>query len=370
MSPRWLPEHQVDVALTLGHADEVTGRLCDLLFDYTVAEPLGLTSVSDEEMCYVTVTSVAPLPPAVARLAADALTQLRAAIDHAVYAEVEVGLGRPLTVEEERRVEMPATTTPEGFADWLKRSRRRELPPLREGSDLVKRISSLQPYHRKDADQHPLRVLAEHTNLAKHRTPAVATVQLALVNTWPLNNPDLLVGTRGTPLEVGTVVASGPKFKQIPIDIWSQVAIRRPHTGEWMVLVKEIGSLAEWVRTVAIPVVATGDANSHPPLPPHIDTARGWASARDAIGAAGPIPADVRHLTRLQAHTGRRDLPEILALHPEPPAPEVIQQWVDGLTDAEVLAELNTFSRTDPLVSEAAARAMIRKAQEAYRLEE
>ena len=352
--------------MTLGHADEVTGRLADMLYDYAQAEPLGLTSVYDDDLCHVTVTSVAPLPPAVPRLAADVLTQLRATIEHAVCAEVEAALDRELTPEEARRVEMPATTTSDAFAEWLNRSKRKELPPLREGSDLVKRMRSLQPYHRKDADQHPLRVLAEHTNLAKHRTPAVAAVQLALVHTWPLNNPEVLVGVRGTPLEVGTVLATGPKYKQVPIDIWPQVAIRRPHTGEWMVIVKEIGALAEWVRTVAIPVIVTGEANAEPPLPPQIDTTRGWASERDALQAGGAIPADLRHLTRLQAHTARRDLPEILALHPEPPEPAVIQQWVDGLTDDQVLTQINTFSRHDPLVRAEAARTMIRKAQEAY----
>lgn len=361
-----MPDHQLDAAMTLGHADEVTGRLCDLLYDYAQAEPLGLTSVFDDDLCHVTVTSVAPLPPAAPRLAADVLTQLRATIEHAVYAEVEVALGRELTSEEERRIEMPTTTTSDAFAEWLSRSKRKDLPPLREGSDLVKRMRSLQPYHRKDADQHPLRVLAEHTNLAKHRTPAVAAVQLAQVNTWPLNNPDVLVGVRGTPLEVGTVLATGPKYKQVPIDIWPQVAIRRPHTGEWMVIVKEIGALAEWVRTVAIPVIVTGEANAEPPLPPKINTTRGWASERDALQAGGAVPADLRHLTRLQAHTARRDLPEILALHPEPPDPAVIQQWVDGLTDDQVLTQINTFSRHDPLVTTEAARTMIRKAQEAY----
>lgn len=107
----------------------------------------------------------------------------------------------------------------------------------------------------------------------------------------------------------------------------------------------------------------TGEANIEPPLPPQIDTTRGWPNAREAIQAGAHIPADVRHVTRLQAQIARRALSDLLAMYHEPPDPAVNQQWVDGLTDTEVLAQLNTFSRDDPLASAEAARTIIRKAQ-------
>lgn len=366
MNPAWLPDHQLATALTLGHADEVAGRLNDLLFDYVAAEPLGLESVFDDNLCRVTVTSVAPLPPAIARLSADVLTQLRAAIEHAIYAEVEAGLGRKLTTEEESRIEMPAKVTPAGFDEWLKQRRRKDLAPLREGAELVKRMRRLQPYERTDVDQHPLRVLAQHTNLAKHRTPAVAAVQLGQVATWPLGNPEVLVGARGTPLEVGTVLATGPKYKRVELSIYPQVAIRRPHTGEWMVVAKEIGNLAKWVRTVALPVIVTGKAKAEPPLPPQIDTTKGWADERDALRAGGPDPAERRFEARLQVQTVRRGMPEILATLPEPPDPAVIQQWVDGLSDDQVMAQFSGMFLPDPYAKLEAIQVMARKAQEAY----
>jgi hypothetical protein len=369
-NPTWLPDHQVHVALTLAHADALAEQVGNLLYDYLLPPgPLALKNVFDDELCYVTVTGIAPLPPAVSRYAADVLTQLRAAVEHAVFAEVECALGRELTPEEGRRVEMPATTTPKDFTAWLNSRKRKGLSPLRDGSDLVRRLRALQPYHRKDSDEHPLRVLAEHTNLAKHRTPTVAAVRLGRVNTWPLNDPDVFVGTESAPLEVGSVLATAPKFKVVPVDIWPKVAIQRPHTGDWIVLMKELGSLAEWVRTVAIPMLVTGDAGTQPPLPPQIDVTRGWEDPRDAIQAGSNVPASERHLIRIQARGGRDNLVETLVLHPKQPDPKILRRWVDELTDHEVVARLEMLGRAalqGPWEAADACLEMIRHAEEAH----
>lgn len=359
----WLPDHQLDAVMTLGHADAVAGRLCDLLFDHT-QEPFTLGNVFDEDLCHVTVTEVAPLPPAIARLAADVLTQLRAAIEHAIYAEVEHGLQRKLTAEGGRRIEMPAVTTSADFDGWLKGRKRKELVPLRDGSDLVKRMRSLQPYNDANPEEHPLRVLAEHTNLAKHRTPAVAAVQLGQVATWPPNNPNVVTMAGGTPLEVGLVVATGPRYPQIELNVWPQVSIHRPHTIEWKLLVQEIGQLAEWVRTVAIPTIVSGNAGAEPPIPPQIDTTRGWANERDALQAGGAHPAHERLANRLQFQTLRRDLPEIIATHPEKPDLTSLQRWVDGLTDEQVMTQYSLLLLPDPYAKIAALKRMIRSAEE------
>ena len=51
---------------------------------------------------------------------------------------------------------------------------------LRAGSELVRRISGLQPLHRQsDPQEHPLARLVKRTNHAKHRTPAITAVRLA-----------------------------------------------------------------------------------------------------------------------------------------------------------------------------------------------
>ena len=214
-------------------------------------------------------------------------------------------LKRELTSEEQRRVEMPAVIDAKEFTKWLNGSKRKEIAPLRDGSELINRIRRIQPYHRKDPDQHPLRLLATHTNLAKHRTPAVAAVRLGRVHTWPLNDPDVLIGSRGTALEVGTVLATGPKYKQVPLDIWPQISIQRPHTREWAILIKELGELADWVRTVAIPVIITGEAHAEPLLPSQIDTTRSWADDREALNSGRPLPAYQRYVAASKRHAAR-----------------------------------------------------------------
>jgi hypothetical protein len=343
VGPSWLPDHQLHVAMTLGHADSSLQRLGEVLHDYLANDPMEFANVPDGELCHVTLAGIAPLPCAVPRLAADVLTQLRTAIEHTLYAEVQELLGRELTGAEERRVEMPAVTTPEDFDNWLKARKRPDLAPLRHGSELVNRMRALQPYHRRDADNHPLRVLAEHTNLAKHRTPTVAAVRLGKVHTWPLDDPDVLVGSSGVLLEVGTILATGPLYKQVPIDIWPTVAIRRPHTRDWKVVMNELGVLEEWVRTVAVPVLVTGSTEVNP-LPPQIDITRGWANVRDAIRSGGSVPAAKRTLIRMQARVGRVNLAETLALHPERIDREIVDQWLASQSDEEVVAKLDVLA--------------------------
>ncbi len=343
--------------------------MCDVLYQYLQPPgPLTLSSVFEQDLCHVTVADIAPLPPAVSRYAADVLTQLRAAVEHALYAEVQFALGRDLTPDEAPRIEMPATTTAKAFTEWLNAKKRRQLPPLRDGSELVRRMRALQPYRRRDTDEHPMRVLAHHTNLAKHRTPAVAAVRLGRVHTWPLGDPDIVVGAENAPLDVGTVLATGPKYRQVPLSIWPQVAIQRPHTGEWKVIAKEVGMLATWVRTVAIPILVTGEAEAEPPLPPQVDLSKGTKDPREVIRAGGAVPAHQRHLIRMQAHTGRDDLIDTLLLHPAKPDAATMRRWVSGLSDEMVvtrLEELGNAAKRGPLQTADACLSMIRLAEKA-----
>lgn len=57
---------------------------------------------------------------AVPRLAADALNQMRGAIEHALFAEVEQMAGRKLEPSEAQDIEMPVKTDSEGLAQWFK----------------------------------------------------------------------------------------------------------------------------------------------------------------------------------------------------------------------------------------------------------
>lgn len=363
--PAWLPDHQLHVAMTLAHADSCIQRLGDVLHDYLMPGPLELVNVPDGHLCHVTVAGISPLPAAVSRLAADAMVNLRAAIEHAVFAEVEMRLGRTLAAEEARRVEMPAAATAADFDGWLKGRKRPLLSPLAEGSELVERLQALQPYQRRDADNHPLRVLAEHTNHAKHRTPAVAAVRLGQVNTWPLGDPEIVVSASGATLEAGTVLATGPRYRQVPLDIWPAVAIQRPHSGEWKVVIPELAYMEEWVRTIAIPLIITG-GKQEPALPPFIDITKGWKTAREAIASGMDEPAAKRSLKRIQAHGARIGLVDTLAQHPEGIERRLIEHWVASLTDEEILTEMDALAvaaRGGPLDIAAACLRMIKKAQ-------
>jgi hypothetical protein len=341
----WLPEHQLHVASTLAHADDLIARASDIYFDYMAQHPLEFENVFEGETCHTKVRAVAPLPAAVARYTADALTQLRAAVEHTIYAEVEDQLGRELTQEEGRQIEMPAHTKDTDFQDWLRKRRRRELVPLQDGMPLVRRIRDLQPYQRRDSDQHPLRILAEHTNYAKHRAPAVAATAVGtVIPAFRAPEVELAKFETGGPARPGDVLASAPRGVVVPLDIWPTVSIRRPHTGTWHVLIKELGGLEDWVRTVAIPVLVTGlrDVDW---LPPELDTTVGHDDVRAALVSAGQVPAMQRLDLRFQAGLGRTSIVEILELYPGAPDKGVLEPWVDKLTDEEVLERLDRVTR-------------------------
>lgn len=363
----WLPDHQHHVAYTVAHADSLIAQAAEMLFVYLKPGPLELDTVADGDLAHITVAGVAVLPSAVARFAADALTQLRAAIEHTVFAEVEYQLGRGLTEDEARRIEMPACLTEDDFKNWLAGRRRPELGPLRTGSVLAGRIRDLQPYHRRDIDQHPLRVLAEHTNLAKHRAPAVAATLIgAVIPDW--QDPALVLPTgEDRPLVAGDVLASAPRDKYVPLSIWPKVSIQRPHSGTWHVLMTELGEIEEWVRTVAIPHLILGH-HEVDPLPPQLDTTIGHPDFHAAIEAAGKVPAAARSSQHIQADFVRGELAETLAMHPVQSDPDVIRRWIEGLDDGEVLERHDRLaepaSRRDLSGVDRVVRALIAEASQ------
>ncbi len=180
VTPLWLPDHQLGVAATLSHADELIGLISTLLFDYQTQPEgiLGLREVPAGSVSTTVVDTVAPIPRKLPLLVADALGALRAALEHALFAEVEARDGR-LGEKAARLVEIPAADSYDKFNEWVQRRARNGPPSLREGSELVARIERLQPFNRKDSENHPLTLLTLHTNHAKHRTPAVTAVRLA-----------------------------------------------------------------------------------------------------------------------------------------------------------------------------------------------
>ena len=106
----WLPDHQLGVAATLSHADELIGQVADLLFAYQT-QPDG-TFELQEQLAFpktrTVVTRVTPMPRKVPLLVADALVALRTALEHALFAEVEFRDGS-LDEKAARVVEIPAS---------------------------------------------------------------------------------------------------------------------------------------------------------------------------------------------------------------------------------------------------------------------
>lgn len=357
----WLPEHQVHAAYTLAHVDALIERAGEVLYDYLDPGPFTLENVTEGGVAMVRVKAVATLPAAAARYAADAMTQMRAVIEHTIFAEVEYLLGRVLTGEEARAIEMPAAISEVKFAEWLNHKRRRTLPPLRNGEQLVKRLGRLQQYQSRESDDHPMRVLAEHTNLAKHRTPAVAAVRLGQVR---LDTPEPSITTMASgPIRTKDILATGPVGKLVPASIWPQVSIQRPHTGTWHIVMKELGWLEEWVRTTAIPLLIAG-SREVTPLPPGLDITIGHDDVHAALSAAPEKSALKRAEWRIQAATARQGLTETLALHPQRVDPDGIRAWLNRLQDDEVLAmvaRLNTggdLGKLDRVVRELLAETL------------
>lgn len=334
----WIPDHQLHAAFTLAHVDDLTDRCWQALEPY---QRDGIVKLRDKPVAgrtHVVVTDIPPLPSAIVLYAADALTQLRAALEHTLYAEIEATLGRSLSADEARAVEIPAFDEEKKFDTWLKHKHRRTLDPLQEGA-LAGRIRELQPFNRGKTAEHPLRVLVEHTNLAKHRMPAVAAVHLGHVQ--PHHSlPDVrFPDVAGRPVQVDDVIVDAPEGTRLVLDVWPKVSIRRPHTGEWKVLMQELGNLSWWVRCIAVPVLIAG-RHDVAPLPPQLDTFAAHRDVRPALASAGSASAAERSLVVIKAAVAREGLQEALALHESKPAPSTIRSWVKALKDEEVLARV------------------------------
>ncbi|MET9880393.1 hypothetical protein ABZZ36_38175 [Actinacidiphila glaucinigra] len=351
----WLPDHQLHVVPTLAHVDQLIAHIARMVHDYTDQNPLTLAEVVQGDRIHLKVTAITPIAELLPRLVADALTQLRAALEHTLYAELEHLLQRPLTDQEARLIEMPACTELARFDTWLAHGRRRQLAPLAAGAVLAERIGALQPFHRRDFEDHPLRLLAAHTNLAKHRTPAVAATRLGAV--YPdRQHPGLTVALplqrdpqpgHGLPLQPGDILASGPRDTSITLSIVPTVCLQRPHTGVWHIALKELGYLEDWVRTTAIPILITGSRQSAA-IPPQLDITIGHTDLRQALQSAGTTPATKRGALSMQATVARRDLPEILSMPPVGADKEMIGAWVTSLDDATVVTMIAEVALVNP----------------------
>jgi len=354
---KWLPNHQEHVLSTLAQADRHIDTVARLLYDYTRAGTLDLENVRVGAVVETRVTAVQPIPDAVSRTVADALGQLRSAMEHVLYAEVEHRRGT-LTESESQALEMPAALTADGFEGWLNNRREPRRPLL--GQELIERLQILQPFGSVNPSEHPLAAIADYTNFAKHRAPSVASTLLGTV-VLETPRPVRLPSGPDRQLQTGDVLFSAPIGTIVPASIYPKVSLLRPKTQTWSIVMHELGQLEEWVRTEALPILITGMTDVEE-LPPSVDIMKGFTSRADLLGTALSESAYRRNMVRMQVAALRESLPETLAISPGISLASAAA-LVEGVSDQEVLRcgdDLELIAKgSDPIEAEQALQALV-----------
>lgn len=355
----WLPDHQQHAAFSLAHADDLIERVGRITLEHTRQGTVTLDNIVSGESVAITVTGVAPLPQAVTRLASDALNQLRSTIEHVLYAEVEYRIDVPLTSGQARSVAMPCTLSADKLQEWAKK---RGVGVLQPGTDLYRRIADLQPFQRKDSQAHPLKVLVEHTNYSKHRTPSVAAVLVGAFIPDQHSDDIQVAEPPNRPIQTGDILARLPVGRVTEGNLWPQISIQRPHTQSWHIVVHELRDLEAWVRRIALPILIAGTTDITP-LPPHLDITVGYSDFRAALATAGTTPAAARLDRLLHAEMAREALPGILRMHPHgAPHGEALTAWTATLSDDEALQRFESLRGLEGHNLDSAVRAMIDEA--------
>uniref|UniRef100_UPI003F581599 hypothetical protein n=1 Tax=Mycolicibacterium obuense TaxID=1807 RepID=UPI003F581599 len=346
----WLPDRHIGVVATLSHSDELIGQISELLFPYQTQEDgiIRLREVRHGSVSRTVVAGVAPIPRKLPLLVADAMVTLRAAIEHVIFTEVEF-LDGSLDDRAVRLVEMPAAESWEAFEEWKKKRRKNGSPSLQAGSELVRRIAELQPFHRhQNPERHPLARLVNHTNHAKHRTPAVVAIGLAGMyedTNVPQSIDELGGGSLG-PLRVGDVLAETPLGTQVPVTMFPVVGINRPGTDDWPVLLKELHEIGTWVREQAVPRLITGGEPPKPALPARYEISVAHPDERRAIGSGTLTTAAAHHALRLSAADGRRELSDLVGSIEGSPGTAELKAWLAALSDDDVNERMKRFANT------------------------
>lgn len=346
---QWLPDRHLGVAATLAHADEIIGQLTDVLYNYQ-RQPGGIFRLREElagPVSRAVVDRVAPLPRKVPLLVADALGALRAALEHVLFVEVKFMEGAPLPEKAAKLIDVPAADSYDDFVEWTKKKAKNSAPAFQAGSEMVRRLEALQPFHlAKDPQRHPLSRLVLHTNHAKHRTPAVTAVRLITMyreEEMPRSLRDAPQRPE-EPLHVGDVIAEHPVGQRGSITLFPSVGINRPGTDRWPVLMTEIAEIADWVRTQAVPRLITGADPIDPALPARYSIAVGHEDERRALIDGSLVTSEMRYKDRLGAASARMDIPEWLSQIGGAPNASQIALWLDQLTDGQVLERMGRLT--------------------------
>ncbi|WP_460578410.1 hypothetical protein [Glaciibacter psychrotolerans] len=315
---------------------------------YQRNSPVQLARRFTETEEQLVLEGIRPLPQAAARLFADALNQARNSVEHALFAEVLHRLNRPLTPDESRAIEIPAFDEIDKFQKWAKSKHRLSTGLFEPGADLYERVLRLQPFQRQNPHHHPLCLLAEHTNFAKHREPTVAFTRVARFD-FDANITSRPVGERDV-AEVGDVLAAVPIGQRETFSVWPEVAVQRPHTGEWQTLMREAGEIADWVRRQALPILIAGTTDL-PPIPPALDISVAYGSIDAAWRAAGVTSAAKRMQNRIGGEQLRGTVLEMMIDLFGAESRRAFDAWLDRMNDETVMEKfwdvLQSTSRGD-----------------------
>jgi hypothetical protein len=338
----WLPDHQLEQATSLGHANLTFNNLLDIYYGYIENDPIDLMPGLNGGREEIRVKHVKPIPPTVSRGASNFLNELRDALEHTVYAEVEHLLGRPLSEKEGETIELPHRDSREMLVKWSKDKRRSTLTPLHEGGVVFERIERLQPYHRVATPlEHPLRLLASLTNRSKHRKPPQLRVFAGPVYTHDSKARHLAVVLQSEPLQPNDVLATVPRGMYMEVGVTPDICIETP-LG-WQNFFSTLRDVEEWVRLLAMPILITGEYENLLPINPGMDVLKGYTDLREALEISSAQSAADAGSERMMAETLRRSLPDTIELLPSKPNRELAESFTGSLDYSEMLVVLNGF---------------------------
>jgi hypothetical protein len=346
------------VVATLAHADELISQVGDLLFTYLAqrGDVIRIREVPNGPVSNAIVEGLAPIPRKLPLLVADVFITLRAAIEHTLFAEAEFLNGEPLDEDAARSVEMPASLKHHDYAEWMKKRKKRTPASLAAGSELLRRVEALQPFHRNiRPDLHPLARLALHTNRSKHRTPATIAVRLVTIvreDEAPRSINDVELRP-AAPVRVGDVIAQTPLGQRIPVALWPALGINRPDTDDWPIMMHELDEISSWVRQQAIPRLITGGDTPADALPTRYEIGVGHDDELQAISRGSSLSAAALNKKQMGAASARPSIVDLLLPMVDTLTREGLTAWTEHLSDAEVIERverLKTSFVNDPTV--------------------
>lgn len=272
--PLPIPPELETIALRLAHVDSLIEQMIDLSVAWSKSSPVTLELHRTADTDRAIVTRIRTTPPAIVLLFSDAIHQLRACLDNAVWHLVAAAGTRP-SGPTATRVSFPVCEDEKRWREWSKSIERTGIAALAPGGKVSKRIHSLQPFvdtvsvvPERDVpildalsgstpeSAHALLLLQRYSNLDKHRALTVtATHGHQSRGDIPLSRQRDQIKE----IRVGSVVASFPARSLVPLEANHGFAVKRPEP--WVgtpQIISELRRLYDYTRDVALPFLISG----------------------------------------------------------------------------------------------------------------